>query len=99
MYTNNAKTKWMIYKELELIPDSVPQPKLTYPDDNPPWLRKIWQKFMDVVTPTYEPEVWQTTDRAGNIWWNVYNPITAQTLYMETEEEVMIWLDQYYGIG
>ncbi|MBD2100810.1 hypothetical protein [Leptolyngbya sp. FACHB-261] len=36
------KTKWMIYKELELIPDSVPEPQSARRSFTV-WLSEIWQ--------------------------------------------------------
>lgn len=98
MHTN-TRSKWQIYKELELIPDSVPQPQLTYPDEKPAWFGKIWKWLTEFSKPNYEPKIWQTTDNNGATWWNVYDPIAAHTFYMASEEEVLFWLDQYHGIG
>ncbi|WP_421658090.1 hypothetical protein [Leptothermofonsia sp. ETS-13] len=98
MFTN-AKTKWMIYKELELIPDSVPEPIRIYPTKVPSWFIRIWQRLVDAMAISSEPRIWQTIEEDGNVWWNVYNPNTRHTFYMASEEEVLIWLVQHYGIG
>jgi hypothetical protein len=45
------------------------------------------------ISQSPEPEVWQTTDRSGNLWWHVYDPLTGQTADLESEEAVQIWLD------
>ncbi|GAB4372252.1 MAG: hypothetical protein Kow00121_14440 [Elainellaceae cyanobacterium] len=42
-----------------------------------------------------EPEVHQSLDDAGRVWWQVYDPKTGDTLYMESEEEVMVWIEDY----
>lgn len=99
----NAQTKWMIYKELELIPDWVPEPKRTYPQPALSWLTGIWQKLVHGmahgVAPSGEPKVWQTIDDDGSLWWNIYDPLSAHTFYMSSEAEVISWLDEYYGPG
>lgn len=97
MHTN-TKTKWMIYKELELIPDWVPEPKLTYPKPALSWFTRIWQMLINAMAPSGEPKIWKTIDDGGNLWWNVYDPLTAHMFYMSSEDEVMSWLDQYYGL-
>ena len=134
------KTQWQTYQELELIPDSVPNPQknrlsLTqwfqqnwhtiryfvnrkdghiYPvkfletclaidcSKSPP-KNKIWQKIEQWVNPlvadwsrlpTYpEPQIRQILDRQGQTWWHAYDPITGETAYLETEEEVQVWLE------
>ncbi|MCL6436057.1 MAG: hypothetical protein K6T90_17965 [Leptolyngbyaceae cyanobacterium HOT.MB2.61] len=98
MFTN-ANTKWMIYKELELIPDSVPEPIRIYPPSTPSWFTKIWQKLVDALNANNEPKIWRTIEADGKAWWNVYDSNTGHTFYMASEEEVLIWLDQHYGIG
>ena len=41
-----------------------------------------------------EPEVRQTLDQKGQTWWTVYDPLTGQTAYLESESEVQIWLEE-----
>ena len=41
-----------------------------------------------------EPEVRQTLDQTGQTWWTVYDPLTGQTAYLESEAEVQIWLEE-----
>lgn len=45
-----------------------------------------------------EPEIRQTLDTTGHKWWQVYDPLTGQTTYLESEAEVQIWLEErlYY---
>jgi hypothetical protein len=134
------KTQWQTYQELELIPDSVPNPQknrlsLTqwfqqnwhtlryfvnrkdghrYPAkfletclaidcSKSPTENKIWQKVWQWVSPLVadwdrlpaypEPQIRQILDRQGQAWWHVYDPITGETAYLETEGEVLIWLE------
>ncbi|XGV95633.1 MAG: hypothetical protein ACAF41_23185 [Leptolyngbya sp. BL-A-14] len=41
-----------------------------------------------------EPEIRQTQDKAGQTWWQVYDPLTGQIAYLESEAEVHIWLEE-----
>ncbi|PSB32211.1 hypothetical protein [Stenomitos frigidus] len=89
------KTQQMIYQALELFSTSEPnpvQPQLTLGM----WLREMWQDLMDVVTYKPELKVWQSVDRSGNLWWNGYNPATGDSVVLESEQEVRIWLAQSF---
>lgn len=46
-----------------------------------------------------EPEVHQVTDQGGRVWWYAHDPLTGQTTYLESEEDVQIWLEErlYYN--
>jgi hypothetical protein len=46
-----------------------------------------------------EPEVHQVTDQGGRVWWYAHDPLTGQTTYLESEEEVQVWLEErlYYN--
>lgn len=64
----------------------------------------VWQKLWRLLNqplrfgphqPTQaEPEVRQTLDQTGQTWWTVYDPLTGQTAYLESEAEVQIWLEE-----
>lgn len=41
-----------------------------------------------------EPEIQQTLDRTGHVWWKVYDPLSGQTAYLESEADVHIWLEE-----
>jgi len=41
--------------------------------------------------------IWQTTDRYGHLWWNIYDPITRQSIQLPSEQEVRIWIDESYS--
>ncbi len=54
--------------------------------------------FGQSVASHPEPEIRQTLDTTGHRWWQVYDPLTGQTTYLESEAEVQIWLEErlYY---
>lgn len=95
------KSQWMMYCELELIPDSVPEPKATLFSrlaqrlvQSSYQLGELWTTFMTAINQKPEPQIWQECDRTGNTWWRAYDPITRESLYAESEGEVMQWLEQ-----
>jgi hypothetical protein len=89
--------QWQLYKRLELIPDSVSQPRagLAGVAD---WLGQVWRSLA-IFGGSSEPNIWQTMDRHGNLWWHAYDPATGQTSYLSSEEEVLIWLDQRHSFS
>lgn len=44
---------------------------------------------------THEPSVKQVSDQGGQVWWYVYDPQTRQSVYLESENEVLIWLEEH----
>jgi hypothetical protein len=45
-----------------------------------------------------EPEVHQVME-GGRVWWYAHDPLTGQSTYLESEEEVQVWLEErlYYN--
>ncbi len=89
-----TKTQWQFYKELELLPDSIPAPKVTYPGITS-WLGQIWENLLEAMFKQPEPKVWSSINGAGDVWWHAYNPLTGQTTHFGSEDEVLVWLEQY----
>ncbi|MBE9166701.1 hypothetical protein IQ238_03860 [Pleurocapsales cyanobacterium LEGE 06147] len=55
----------------------------------------LWQTFLDFwCSPSGEPRIWQRTDRFGNPYWRVYDPVSDRTIRFNDKQEVMIWLDE-----
>lgn len=92
-----TKAQWQLYKKLELIPDSVPQPKAGVAGIGA-WFANLWHSLTR-FHGTNEPDIWQTMDRHGNLWWNAYDPATGQISYLSSEEEVLMWLDQRHSFS
>lgn len=89
-------TQWERYRQLELIPEDVPQPTFRSPIAT--WFHHIWQWLLEASTYSSEPQVWQEYDHHSNTtWWCVYDPITARKRYMDSEQEVLAWLDRHSG--
>jgi hypothetical protein len=81
--------------------------KLEVDDCDRPDELNIWQRTWDFLnqpifqwnSPTSsEPEIRQVSDQGGHIWWYAYDPLTGQKVYLESESEVQVWLEErlYY---
>ena len=68
----------------------------------------IWHKVWVVLnqpifqwnfSTSTEPEIRQVSDQSGHVWWYAYDPMTGEKVYLESESEVQIWLEErlYYS--
>ncbi|NJM65993.1 MAG: hypothetical protein HC851_10165 [Acaryochloris sp. RU_4_1] len=90
-----------------LIPNEVsleerdPNPK-SEPETRPQrftllsWLGRYWQALLDSFSCQSEFRIRQRRDRQGNLWWIVYDPITNQSAQLASEDEVRLWIEQFY---
>lgn len=53
----------------------------------------FWSKLINNRT---EPQVWHKRDRAGNTYWQVFDPVTGYFTYFSSEQEVRIWIEERY---
>lgn len=63
--------------------------------------RTVWAFLSQPVfewslSTSSEPQIRQVSDRGGRTWWYAYDPITGQTTYLESEEDVQIWLEERF---
>lgn len=56
------------------------------------WLIRIWLKLLD--NRNQEPRIRQHCDRQGKEWWLAYDPVCNRTVYLASEAEARVWLDQ-----
>ncbi len=54
-------------------------------------LNGIWQQINRVSIEECHPKVKQIVDDFGKRYWEVYEPITGQLLYLIDEAEVSLW--------
>ncbi len=81
-----------LYWELEQITESVSQSES---DPLKSWLTAIWQAVINVLNSSDEPKVWTSKDWFGQTVWNVYLPQSGQTIRLNSEEEVRVWLEEH----
>ncbi|MCL1472216.1 hypothetical protein [Argonema antarcticum] len=58
------------------------------------WLILNQPIFTKGLTTSPEPEIRQLSDRKGHVFWSAYDPLTRQEIFLESEEEVQIWLEE-----
>jgi hypothetical protein len=88
-------TKWVNYKELELIPDSFEE-QVSKQSRSTSWATKAWKAITAFMTQGHDPKICQITDRDGQTWWNIYDPVTGQFTCLDSEEAVRVWIEQRY---
>jgi hypothetical protein len=58
------------------------------------WLIRIWLKLLYNRDSNKEPMIRQHCDRQGRKWWLAYDPVCNRTVYLSSEAEARVWLDQ-----
>lgn len=67
------------------------------PTNAPPaasWLGQLMQRYRNWCATRLEPKITTATDSSGQTWWQIYDPRTQKRKYMDSEAEVMRWLDE-----
>lgn len=59
-------------------------------------LSTLWEDFTAWIRGDSTVQVWQTVDQQGDRWWCAYNPKTGQSLYSDSETEMLLWIEQNY---
>lgn len=89
------KTRWQLYKELELISDAQPQSRTIKPTHQS-WLGEVWDALDVALFRDLEPRVWQTVDYEGRSCWHAYDPETGQTIHLNSAADIRTWLEQLF---
>jgi hypothetical protein len=59
-------------------------------------LKQFRKRLFQWLAGNSEVQIWQVGDRAGNVYWRVYDPITKASTSFSSSSEVRIWLEQRY---
>jgi hypothetical protein len=94
------------WKQSELLKPAQDSDRQSVPIDRPtshPVPRRLlsfwWQlghRIVDLFTPTREPIIKERIDRYGHTSWRIYDPLTNQTVTLDSQKEVLVWLDERY---
>ncbi|MGJ3249178.1 MAG: hypothetical protein ACFE0I_24275 [Elainellaceae cyanobacterium] len=91
--------QWLDYQALELIP----------PDEEKS--TRLWHRWLAALSSWWsyginrlealiildaQPRIWQKTDRHGNTWWSIYDPMTRRFYQFSSEHDVRVWLDEHF---
>lgn len=60
------------------------------------WLNQTARALAYTLMGSSNPFIWQKTDRNGNTWWIIDDPLTGNRFHAVSEEEVRAWIDQHY---
>lgn len=60
------------------------------------WFGDLWCWLVDRFSFSSELQVRQQHDRAGNLWWHMYDPITKRSAQCSSESEARVWIEQSY---
>lgn len=85
--------QWMVYKELELIPDSATTESTTL-HKQLSWFIHLWVSVMGRPCTTMPPRIEERRDRHGNTVWVAYDLATGNIAWLNSEFEVLDWIDQ-----
>ena len=86
-YSQRAKLE-LIYQETEQKPVNKSQIFSFF--------RSILQHLVTTLTKAQEPQIWQSYDRQGNLWWHGYDPMTGSSICRDSEAEMRIWIEERY---
>jgi hypothetical protein len=60
-------------------------------------LGKIKRAIANQVRHSSEPKVWERQDRQGNVYYQVYDPLSRRSATFGSETEIRYWLEQRYA--
>lgn len=92
------KAKCIDNTELELLPDTasgVHAAAFVLPT-LPAWLSQVWNWLNKALFEEPELQIREMSDRVGNTWWHIYDPRTGKTAWLDSENEVLIWIEKNY---
>jgi hypothetical protein len=57
-------------------------------------LRQLWESWLQELKQSSQVQVWQTSDRHGNISWSGRDPINERAISQVSEDCIRVWLEQ-----
>lgn len=84
------KTKLMLYRELELIPEPESQ---FHPVLN--WLHHVWHSILNSYSDCAQPCIHKKFSSTGK-YWCVYDPLKHQVIRLDSKADVYVWLEERY---
>jgi len=55
---------------------------------------RLWQRIIYSTRSSTEPRVFHRSDRTGNAYFEIYDPLTGKSNCFGSEQEIRAWLDQ-----
>lgn len=78
-----------------LDPQSDPQLELqtTHPNQTPSVLKHLWRSISNLFSLSSEPQIEEMVNEAGQLSWLVYDPAEDITMQMNSQQDVLRWLE------
>lgn len=57
---------------------------------------RLWQALVRSIETSREPKVTWMRDRQGQSYFKIYDPVTGQHHYADSDQEARVWLEQRY---
>lgn len=57
-------------------------------------MRQFWTELQIGLSTRVQLRVEQVCDEAGRLWWYAFDPRSGKTLYAESENEVICWIEE-----
>lgn len=86
---------WIHSNDIEIILPKKPYSRAKKPNILS-GLSKLGKQLVIALTREPEPKIWQKTDRLGNTFWRVYDPLSGHSAILGSEAEVRSWLEERY---
>jgi hypothetical protein len=59
-------------------------------------LNQLFQWVLNTAAGSAEPQITQKRDRAGNLYFKVYDPSSGESMSFGSEREIRTWIEQRY---
>ncbi|MGG6294030.1 hypothetical protein ACQ4M4_06365 [Leptolyngbya sp. AN02str] len=85
-------TRWLTYKQLELLPDAcLLEPKYP-PAPIVQWIERLKRSLSARLLAGEEPAIWYTRDHQGTLRCHIFDPSTGHTSQIQSDDEFWKWL-------
>jgi hypothetical protein len=94
---STSGAKLIVFKPQNATSQVVAAEKLRQKSSRISRVSQFWQSFVRFLSGSSEPRISQKRDRSGNLYFQVHDPVSGQSLSLYSEQEVRMWIDQRYS--
>jgi hypothetical protein len=93
---SSSEAKLSLFKPENACSQIVSAAKLRYQSSQLSRFSVLWNRLLNLLVSRSEPTITRKFDRQGNLYFQVYDPVTHKSLSMDSEQELRAWIDQRY---
>lgn len=60
------------------------------------WLHQIRNLAVNALVKQDEPRIYVISTQSGRTYWKIHDPVTNRLIYLDSEQDVRVWLDQQF---